>query len=74
MNLPYEVADSQGGSSYRNLGTWFSVSKDEGWQTFTWHVKDACFAKMWGYDISLVPEQSQPFVLGKVEVSTEQLR
>ena len=71
MNLHYEVADSQGGSSYRNVGTWFSVSKDEGWQTFTWHVKDACFAKMWGYDISLVPEQSQPFVLGKVEVSTE---
>jgi len=70
MNLHYEVADSQGGSSYRNVGTWFSVSKEEGWQTFTWHVKDACFAKMWGYDISLVPEQSQPFVLGKVEVST----
>lgn len=70
MNLHYEVADSQGGSSYRNVGTWFSVSNEPGWQTFTWHVKDACFAKMWGYDISLVPEQSQPFVLGKVEVST----
>jgi hypothetical protein len=73
MNLHYEVADSQGGSSYRNVGTWFSVNKDQAWQTFTWHVKDACFAKMWGYDISLVPEQSQPFVLGKVEVSTEPL-
>ena len=71
MNLHYEVADSQAGASYRNVGTWFSVSKDEGWQTFTWHVKDACFAKMWGYDISLAPEQSQPFVLGNVEVSTE---
>jgi hypothetical protein len=70
MNLHYEVADSHGGASYRNVGTWFSLSKDDGWQTFTWHVKDACFAKMWAYDFSLVPEQSQPFVLGKVEVST----
>ncbi|WP_131989844.1 endo-1,4-beta-xylanase [Chthoniobacter flavus] len=74
MNLHYEVADSHGGSPYHNVGTWFSVKDSEGWQTFTWHVKDACFAKMWGYDIALVPEQSQPFVLGKVEVSTELLR
>ena len=71
MNLRYEVADSQGGAPYKNVGTWFSLSKDEGWQTFTWHVKDACFAKMWAYDIAFVPEQSQPFVMGKVEVSTE---
>ena len=69
MNLVYEVADSKGATPYRNQGTWFSVSKDEGWHTFTWHVKDACFAKMWGYDISFVPEHSQPFVLGEVEVS-----
>jgi hypothetical protein len=74
MNLHFEVADRHGGSPYRNVGTWFSVKNDEGWQTFTWHVKDAFFAKMWGYDIALVPEQSQPFVLGKVEVSTEPLR
>lgn len=73
MNLHYEIADSHGGSPYRNVGTWFSLKNDEGWQTFTWHVKDACFAKMWSYDIALVPEQSQPFVLGKVEVSTEPL-
>jgi hypothetical protein len=33
-------------------------------------VEDAFFAKMWGYDISFVPEQSQPFVIGKVEVNT----
>ncbi|MEI9895399.1 MAG: endo-1,4-beta-xylanase [Chthoniobacter sp.] len=71
MNLHYEVADSQGGASYRNVGTWFALKSDEGWQTYTWHVKDACFAKMWGYDIAFVPEQSQPFVIGKVEVSTE---
>ena len=71
MNLHYEVADSKAQMPYRNQGTWFALRKDDGWQSFTWHVKDACFAKMWGYDISLVPEQSQPFVLGKVEVSTK---
>ena len=26
---------------------------------------------MWGNDITLRPEQSVPFVIGKVEVSTE---
>ena len=26
---------------------------------------------MWGYDFTLRPEQSVPFVIGKVEVSTE---
>jgi polysaccharide biosynthesis protein PslG len=71
MNLHYEIADSQGGAPYRNVGTWFSVNNSDGWQTFTWHVKDACFAKMWAYDIAFVPEQSQPFVMGKVEVSIE---
>jgi hypothetical protein len=40
------------------------------WQTYTWHVTDACFATMWGYDFSIRPEQSVPFVIGKVEVST----
>ena len=71
MNLHYEVADSQGRSPYKNTGTWFGVSDSNDWQTWTWHVKDACFAKMWGHDIAFVPEQSQPFVLGTVEVSTE---
>lgn len=71
MNLVYEVADSQGRAPYKNVGTWFSLGKDDGWQTHTWQVKDACFAKMWGYDLNFVPEQSQPFVIGKVEVSTE---
>ena len=41
------------------------------WQTKTWHVTDASFAKMWGYDINFKPEKSVPFVVGKVEVSTE---
>ena len=27
--------------------------------------------RSWGYDITLRPEQSIPFVIGKVEVSTE---
>ena len=73
MNLVYERTDTQGRAPYRNQGTWFGLSKEDGWQTFTWHVKDACFAKMWGYDFSFVPEQSQPFVIGKIEVSTGKL-
>lgn len=71
MNLLYEVADSQGKSPYNNVGQWFGVKEDFGWQTHTWHVKDACFAKVWGNDITIRAEQSVPFVLGKVEVSTE---
>ena len=70
MNLNYEVADSQGRTPYKNRGQWFGLTADDGWQTFTWHVTDACFSKMWGYDFSLRPEQSVPFVIGKVEVST----
>ncbi|MCC9608660.1 hypothetical protein LOC68_09155 [Blastopirellula sp. JC732] len=71
MNLLYEVADTQGGTPYRNVGTWFGVSADPGWQTGVWHVKEACFAKMWGNDITIRPEQSVPFVIGEIEVSTE---
>ena len=71
MNLRYEVADSQGRTPYKNVGQWFGAAPDFGWQSYTWHVTDACFSKMWGYDLSLNPEQSIPFVIGKVEVSTE---
>jgi polysaccharide biosynthesis protein PslG len=71
MNLIYEVADSQGRSPYANTGKWGGTTKDDGWQTITWHVADACFSKMWGYDFTLRPEQSVPFAIGKVEVSTE---
>ncbi len=71
MNLQYEVADSQGRTPYKNRGQWFGLTADTDWQTYTWHVTDACFAKMWGYDFSLRPEQSVPFVVGKVEVSTK---
>jgi hypothetical protein len=70
MNLQYEAADSQGRTPYKNRGQWFGLTADDDWQTYTWHVTDACFAKMWGYDFSLRPEQSVPFVIGKVEVST----
>jgi hypothetical protein len=70
MNLRYEVADSQGRSPYANVGQWFGVSQDSTWQTYTWHCKNACFAKMWGYDFVISPEQSIPFAIGKVEVST----
>jgi hypothetical protein len=71
MNLLYEVADSQGRTPYANTGKWFGSTEDAGWQTYTWHVTNACFSKMWGYDFVIRPEQSIPFVLGKVEVSTE---
>ena len=70
MNLNYEVADSQGRTPYKNRGQWFGLSADTDWQAYTWHVTDACFSRMWGYDFSLRPEQSLPFVIGKVEVST----
>jgi hypothetical protein len=70
MNLNYEVADSQGRTPYKNRGQWFSASKENGWQAHTWHVTDACFSKMWGFDFGFRPEQSVPFVIGKVEVST----
>ncbi len=69
MNLNYEVADSQGRSPYKNKGEWFSLTADPGWQTHTWHVTDACFSKMWGYDFNFHPENAAPFVIGKVEVS-----
>jgi hypothetical protein len=29
---------------------------------------------MWGYDFCFRPEQSVPFVIGKVEVSTQPLK
>ena len=70
MNLIYEVADSQGRGAYRNAEKWFGVNAGTDWQTSTWHVTDACFSKMWGYDIVVRPEQSVPFAIDKVEVST----
>ncbi len=70
MNLLYEVADSQGRGAYANAQKWFGVNQEEGWQSYTWHVNNACFSKMWGYDIVIRPEQSIPFAIGKIEVST----
>lgn len=74
FNINYAAADSQGRTPYKNRGIWFSAKPDMGWQTQTWHLTDACFSKMWGYDFSFRPEQSVPFVIGKVEVSTEPFR
>jgi hypothetical protein len=71
MNLLYEVADSKGQGPYKNTGIWGGTKPDDGWQTITWHVTDACFSRMWGNDFTIRPEQSIPFALGKVEVSTE---
>ncbi len=74
MNFSYEVADNKGQRGpMRHSGGWFSLGPEMGWQTKTWHVTDACFAKMWGYDFSFNPEKSVPFVIGKVEVSTAPL-
>jgi len=72
MNFAYEIADTKGQNGpMRNSGGWYSAGPEMEWQTRTWHVTDACFAKMWGYDINFKPEKSVPFVIGKVEVSTE---
>ncbi len=70
MNLIYEVADSQGHGAYSNAGKWFGANAGTDWQTYTWHVTDACFSKMWGYDIVVRPEESVPFAIGNIEVST----
>ena len=70
MNLIYEVADSQGRTPYRNPGNGL-VSDRIRLADVHLARPDACFAKMWGYDFSIRPEQSSPFVIGKVEVSTE---
>jgi hypothetical protein len=74
MNCYYEVADSQGRGPYKNREQWYTVPKEEGWHTQIWHVTGACFAKMWGYDITFGPEQSVPFVIGKVEISKTPLK
>lgn len=71
MNLLYEIADTQGRTPYNNAGKWFGVNGGTDWQTCIWQVKDACFAKMWGNDITIRPEQSVPFVIGEIEISTE---
>lgn len=69
-NFHYEVADSHAKGPMGSNGGWYSAGPDMGWQTHTWHVTDASFSKMWGYDFSFNPEKSVPFVIGKVEVST----
>jgi hypothetical protein len=71
MNCVYEIADSQGRSPYENVGDWFGLSPDEGWQTHTWHLTGASFSAMWGFDVGFRPEQSVTFAIGKVEISTE---
>jgi hypothetical protein len=74
MNCVYELADTQGRAPYKNRGEWFGLTADEGWQTRTWHLTDAAFSTMWGFDFGFRPEQSVTFVIGKVEVSTEPLK
>lgn len=69
MNCWYPAADGQGRTPYKNREIWFGATASNDWQTFTWHITDAALSKMWGYDIGIRPEQSVPFVIGKVEVS-----
>jgi hypothetical protein len=71
MNFAYEVADSQGKGPMHHTPGWYSLPEGLQWQTHTWHVTDACFSKMWGYDFAFLPEKTVPFVIGKVEVSTK---
>ena len=71
MNFAYEVADSQGKSPMHHTPGWYSLPEGLQWQSHTWHVTDACFSKMWGYDFAFLPEKTVPFVIGKVEVSTK---
>ncbi len=71
MNLVYELADTRGGWPV-NTGEWRNLPNDNrGWQTVTWHLTDASFSKMWGYDFALSIGKSSSFVIGKVEVSTQ---
>jgi len=52
-------------------GEEFALSDDTTkWQTHTWHLTDAAFAKMWGYDFAFLIDKSDPFVIGKVEIGT----
>lgn len=75
MNFAYEIADTKGQNGpMRNSGGWYSAGPEMGWQTKSWHVTDASFAKMWGYDINFKPEKSVSFAISKVEVSTEPFR
>jgi len=53
-------------------GDEFALADDTAkWQTHTWHLTDASFSKMWGYDFAFLIDKSDPFVIGKVEVSTQ---
>jgi hypothetical protein len=52
-------------------GETFALENNTKWQTHTWHLTDAAFAKMWGYDFAFLTKDSDPFVIGKVEVSTK---
>ncbi len=71
MNLAYEMANTRGGWPV-NVAEWQSLSDDPAkWQTVTWHITDASFSKMWGYDFAFLIGKSDPFVIGKVEVSTK---
>lgn len=72
IKLVYEIADSKGGKPYVYGSEPFELADDPGvWQTHTWHITDACFSKMWGFDFELRIDGAEPFVIGSAEVSTK---
>ncbi len=68
LQLAYEHADSKGKSAYGKASNAFALTPGAEWQTYTWHLTDASFSKMWNYDFCLTG--GGPLIIGKVEVST----
>ena len=60
---------SEGRSAYKNRGIWFAASKEDDWQTHTWHVTMPVSPGCGAMTSVSAPEQSIPFVIGKVEGS-----
>jgi polysaccharide biosynthesis protein PslG len=70
MNLMYEMADTHGGWPIETAA-WQSLDGSGKWQTVTRHITDASFSKMWVYAFAFAIGKSDPFVIGKIEVSTK---
>lgn len=74
MNFFYQAYDPALWNPYvAASGGWWSLPNDLNWHTKTWQITNACFTRMWGYDFFFRVDGSDPFVIGKVEVSTSPL-
>jgi len=74
MNFFYQAWDPALWNPYvAASGGWWSLPNDLDWHTHTWQITNACFTRMWGYDFFFRVDGSDPFVIGKVEVSTSPL-